>query len=345
MSLLFEYDIYNDQSVVVFHNYKQYKNINKLNSIENKYYDYKSFIEQSKFNSHKYFSKSKSPLYSDLVRLAKYEKTSAKEIISYLQNLQKEEDIVKDIKNSVIVADDKSVDYYEVYNLGNAMGLYTELAKVEPFNIKSIINFSKTFGLPTGNISFPNTFDKTLVNNSICIPSCNFVELNLQLMEYKVIFEVFESIMMNNTEKIKEREIQYIESTTNDSNNKHINIALRKSKLDYFKTIDDETLLKYETEYLSDLINNSIFSKLFNWSLVSTKKGHKLKSHYNNLFQFAYNQIIHAMLKKPNFKKCEYCEHLFEAPNDKMKFCPTLPFRARSSCEMASRNKRKKKRN
>lgn len=62
-----------------------------------------------------------------------------------------------------------------------------------------------------------------------------------------------------------------------------------------------------------------------------------------NLFELAYFQMYIALIESIDFKKCDYCHSYFQIGHKRQRFCPPLPLRKRSSCEMAHHREMKKK--
>lgn len=113
---------------------------------------------------------------------------------------------------------------------------------------------------------------------------------------------------------------------------------------DIFKSIVMDELdsrnYKYAFSQLIDSLNGEFHLEL---SLVNDyEENLRPKTKFRNLFDIAYFQIINAIVLKSKFRRCKYCGHIFQIYNVGMQFCPPLPFRNRSSCEMAYNNRMKR---
>lgn len=61
-----------------------------------------------------------------------------------------------------------------------------------------------------------------------------------------------------------------------------------------------------------------------------------------NLFKLAFFQMYIALIENIEFRKCDYCQSYFQLAHKRQRFCPPLPLRKRSSCEMAHHREIKK---
>jgi hypothetical protein len=176
------------------------------------------------------------------------------------------------------------------YNLSDYPNIFTELSKIEPFNHKSLMNFTTNFGLPGENTSLYDFSYQT----GFVYPS-NFLSfLYIDLIEYKNVFNVFLKYMM---------EPGFFEDLPYEISSLH------------------QPQIALSMNYKQEIIP---------------------KINISSLFDFAYFQMMKAILNHSELRTCKYCGHPFEVTYEGMKFCPPLPFRGRSSCEMAYNNRMKK---
>jgi hypothetical protein len=179
------------------------------------------------------------------------------------------------------------------YSADNYPNIYTELAKLEPFNHKEIISFASIFGLPSKCISL---YDFSYIEwfgyhlNFLCF-------FYFDLITYKRKFNVFLDLLSNTPPKDNMSLFGI-----NVDHNPAISLSLNKS---------NEIVPRIEAD---------------------------------SLFDIAYFQMMRALTNNAKMKKCEFCGHEFEVTHEKQRFCPPLPNRKRSSCEMAYNNRMRKAR-
>lgn len=330
----------NDQQVSVFNDYKFFNKyedfkINQKDSFINNIYAY----DYAYLKRDSYFINFFMPLESDIKKLAKFEKVDYEEMNTIIQNqgslIHKNHEY-----ESTILAMGKNINEIKSYNLFDTSGLYTELAKIEPFNLKDIIRFSKTFGLPAG--MFESIV--TLPGLPITLQTVNFMELNLKLMEYRLIFEAFQNFVTKDIENIRDRLIKkeeaflkYSIKTKNSDSHKRSS----KARIENYKNAKRDYLLEWEGSNLSSLTINKHIESPSDEHLRYHDGHFILERNFFSLFEFAYFQIVQALNNRATLKTCEFCNHVFEETNEKMRFCPALPFRKRSSCEMAYNNRKR----
>ncbi|MCM3670283.1 hypothetical protein M3181_14970 [Mesobacillus maritimus] len=201
------------------------------------------------------------------------------------------------------------------YKLQDAHSLYTEIAKLEVFDFESLLRFSKHFGLPSG-IMDDRGFEFILDGYCIFFPFGSISVLNKKIAIYKQDFEWFKLIQTKNIPKIR-------------------------SLLPNSNLIDDEEVIGLAKSRLADLL-----SKLDAFQL-STHLDYQSGSFiptvwFSDLFNFAYFQLAKALSNNVEVRECEFCGHIFEVTHKRQRFCPALPNRKRSSCEMANNNRLKK---
>lgn len=209
----------------------------------------------------------------------------------------------------------------KTYKLQDAHSLYTELAKLEVFDFNSLLGFSKNFGMPSG-IMDDRGFDIFLDGDTLFFPFCSIAVLNKKIAIYKRDFEWFQIIQTKNVSKIR--------------------ALLPKSHFILIDNIDDdEAVINRAKHYLTSLL-----AKLdaFNVSMyVEFQDGSFVPGvWFSDLFNFAYFQIAKALSNNVEVRECDFCGHIFEVSHKRQRFCPPLPNRKRSSCEMAFNNRLKK---
>jgi hypothetical protein len=203
------------------------------------------------------------------------------------------------------------------YKLQEADSLYTEIAKLEVFDLDSLLRFSRHFGLPSG-IKDDTGFDYFLNVDSIFFPFGSVSVLNKKIAIYKQSFEWFKLIKTNNFTKIRSL------LTNSDIKNNADVIELAKQQLVSLLSKLDTFPFDTYPEYQDDTIIP--------------------KAWFKDLFNFAYFQLAKALSDDVEVRKCDFCGHLFEVKHKRQRFCPALPNRKRSSCEMAYNNRLKKQR-
>jgi hypothetical protein len=205
----------------------------------------------------------------------------------------------------------------KTYKLKDAHSLYTELAKLDVFDFNSLLRFSKHFGMPSGILD-DYGFDIFLDGNSLFFPFSSMSVLNKKIAIYKRDFEWFKIIQMQNVSEIRSR--------------------LTKSNID---SLSDNQVINLAKEYLASLLG---YLDAFNVSMhLDFENGTFVPGvWFKDLFNFAYFQLAKALSNNVEVLECDYCSHIFEVTHKRQRFCPPLPNRKRSSCEMAYNNRLKK---
>jgi len=206
----------------------------------------------------------------------------------------------------------------KTYSLQDAHSLYTELAKLEVFDFRSLYRFSKHFGMPYG-IMDDNGFDLYLDGDTLFFPFCSIAVLNKKIAIYKRDFEWFKIIQTKNMSKI--RSLLY--------------------NTDAQDNISDDDVIDQAKEHITSLLSRL---DAFNISMyVDYQDGSFVPGvWFSDLFNFAYFQLAKALSNNIEVRECDYCGHIFEVTHKRQRFCPPLPNRKRSSCEMAYNNRLKK---
>lgn len=86
-------------------------------------------------------------------------------------------------------------------------GLYTELAKVRPFDEKRLVNFSKSFGIPIGSLI--GLGDDGTQDGIICIQFSFLLPLYTELTIYRFIFNCWIALKSEDENLIKGIEDRY----------------------------------------------------------------------------------------------------------------------------------------
>ncbi|GGF24278.1 hypothetical protein GCM10010954_23950 [Halobacillus andaensis] len=334
-------DFKTKQEVVVFDGYHIYKDATKIKGlslgnnngemigrllekrgIEK---DFKELSLDLTFNS----------LRSDLELWANYLELPLEELEVKLfdRTLSYEELITKD--PLIIGINEKSTSQTKNYKFETAKSLYTELAKLTPFDFKSLIKFSKVFGLPYG-LQEDILEQHSSPDINVQIPFTDIYYLFYELTIYRYYFSLFEAIIFEDTNKIKsllERHhniIAQMSNTTIDNITTAFSIAIEH----------DDSLIYSAKELLTEHFHNNHRALQI---LPDFEDGKIIpKIFFKDLFEYAYFQMLNALMNNSELRKCEYCNHVFEVDFEGRRFCPPLPFRKRSSCEMAYNRMKKK---
>lgn len=340
MSEFFETQFYNDQLSVVYREYRLFKKREEIAKTKN-FIKTKHLHNYAGFDRDKYFPENVKPLSEDVKRMAAYEKKTYEDMQYFIRRNNPN----KDEYTNVLLAISKDGQDSKEYNLTDAIGLFTELDKVIPFDQKSIIDFAKKFGLPYGAYT-DSTFK--FPDNAVNVQISNYMELNLKLMEYRYIFDVFQNVVTYNPDRAIERTIEEVEANImlaeegKYSDQDYVRKHTFEHEINDLKRKTKEQVLQNERGQLTRLILNKDVDDPMDLSLKENGQEFMLKNDFKSLFQFAYFQMMQSLVNNTLFKRCENCNHIFEATNDKMRFCPALPLRKRSSCEMAYNNRKKK---
>ncbi|MEK4067584.1 hypothetical protein [Peribacillus sp. FSL R5-0717] len=194
------------------------------------------------------------------------------------------------------------------YNL-NAFGrtLYTEFAKWDFNCFQDLINFCRTWGLPTGvTISF---LEKKIPENDINIIWMSIEDFYTKIHEYQRIFSYFKALNTNDFSKLP------------TAPKKRENIKVHAQRM-LIKEIEKKSLFSYKIKRQQDIPTPiSIF---------------------RDLFEAAYFYLNLSINSSTEMRLCENCGQLFEVTHQRQRFCSVLPGRKRSSCEMAFNNRLKK---
>ncbi len=264
-----------------------------------------------------------------------------------------EEGTVSD--NAFVAVSDMNLLTFKEYKLQDAVSLYTELGKLRPFDSKDLLNFSKVFGLPIGldNIA------SNIINNvdMLDIRGVNLTHLNYELIRFRGLFRFFTNLVTKDMDSLRLNEkdvalalLEYENSKV--SNNKEqpdnqqskwgkYNNNNNNNKFSRDNTTDDELLINLKKYLITQFENmDGVLLKL---DFDSNDNSFFPKIDFANLFQFAYYQMMKALINNVELIKCEYCGHVFELAYKGRRFCPPLPNRKRSSCEMAYNNRKKQK--
>ncbi|WP_059173223.1 hypothetical protein [Bacillus sp. FJAT-27445] len=353
MKKIFLNDVQSDQDVLVFDSYQILKSVKVLED-----YPFNSFgpqclpsdrrqsinfwknhlkgqfIGNKNFHSDLLFRSSKASLkrWSDYKKIPLSElliilkKNTELEIDNRFQNDSSYEMKLKSLFNEhlvLAVTPEAITNPAKTYKLKDANSLYTELAKLEVFDIKSIIGFSKHFGIPSG-IMDDTGIDLYLESDCLFFPFSSISLLNKQIAIYKQDFEWFKNIQTSDVSGVKS--------------------LLGKTDLCLIEDLNnDQTVINLAKNHLAMRLRRT---DAFNVSLrVAYQDGSFVPGvWFSNLFAYAYFQIARALSNEVKVRECENCGHIFEVTHERQRFCPPLPLRKRSSCEMAYNNRLKKER-
>lgn len=244
------------------------------------------------------------------------------------------------ISNYVFGKEDNAVKSFRFPEEG--IGLFTELAKLELFEISSLKKFTKSFGIPIGvDISKKSEYSALIdfkqYNTFLYFGAAPTALIYKELVEYQNIFNMFVAVKTNDEQlanKIYERKrfIQAVSELSSISINRSSEI--QTFKREYEKNILDNKnkfSLAQCRKYLTEAITEKV---AINTKITDSVDGDFFEVKlYNNLFEVAYNQIKNSLLNNTELKRCENCGHIFESTHGKQRFCSPLPFKKRSSCE------------
>ncbi|PGA16240.1 hypothetical protein COL65_20330 [Priestia aryabhattai] len=342
-------NVHFEQEVLVFDDYNVLEEVDLLNSYPFDSYSStpdlhyvnhwkkilkKQFVSEKNFHGDLLYRSSK----SNIEKWAKYTNISVDELLKILEKNNLKE------KESNQIEEDK--DYYEMksespfnessilgvtpdamqnlskkYKLQEASSLYTELAKLEVFDFNSLLRFSKHFGMPSGLMDDIG-FDIELDGNCLFFPFTSISVLNKKIAIYKQDFEWFKVIQTKNATKIRS--------------------MIPESDLILINNVDEnEAVVNYAKHHLTlllgrlDAFNVSMHVEFQNGSFVPGVW-------FSDLFNFAYFQIAKALSNNVEVRECDNCGYIFEVTHKRQRFCPPLPHRKRSSCEMAYNNRLKR---
>ncbi|WP_461611924.1 hypothetical protein [Cytobacillus kochii] len=194
------------------------------------------------------------------------------------------------------------------YNL-NVFGrtLYTEFAKWDFSSFQELINFCKTWGLPTGVTV--SVLETKIPENDINIIWMSLDDFYTKVYEYQRIFSYFKALNTNDFSKLP------------TTPKKRENIKAHAARI-LIEEIEKKSLFSYKIKIQEDITTPiSIFS---------------------DLFEAAYFYLNLSINSSAEMRICENCRNLFEVTHQRQRFCAVLPGRKRSSCEMAYNNRLKK---
>ena len=332
MEKLFGLTFYNWQSFAVFSDYKIYQRSGALKNLKSKLYDYKPLLDGVTYESNKLLHSTESVMYGDLKLLADYFEIPIDELFFIISKQKNFKKYVKPSKYNSVIAVSNQSEKYSFYNLLDAKSFYTKLAKIEPFNEKEIINFCKNFGIPFGQSKQP----EVLTREKMFFPISNYLEFNLNLMMYREFFNNYIDYKTENYERIRNRKLAQI--------NKKLELEIYDGEYKKYWKDDIERLNKSNEEYLlkivlddieEDLNINEKSRNLFNPYITQKNNKFVAEKFFNNLLEFAYLQTFHGLISDKHYKVCKHCNHVFEADDLRMVFCPPHPLKIRSSCELA----------
>lgn len=296
---------------------------------------------------------------SFLKKLSKKMNVELNEEINSLQDIaDKVGGNLDDFKDYTFIGiNESSLLNVRAYDLEEAESLYTELAKLTPFDNKGLLKFSKVFGLPFGVAEDVVDWAKFETNEPpVTIPVSLLTRFHEELIYYRYLFDMFKNVKLQNIEELKRREDQATKkvyellkkmaedvadktgTTLSGFPDMETGIAnLAKNKLG---SSSDEKLLLMEKQTLASRLYGG--KKKLQIELDFDHGKFVPKIYFFDLFEYAYFQIMTALVNDAELRECEYCGHVFEVTYEGRRFCPPLPFRKRSSCEMAYNNRRRK---
>ena len=261
--------------------------------------------------------------------------------------------------------------------LENAPNLFIDISKIKYFDNKSLINFVKRYGLPSGLDSFEDD------TNNVLIQYINLFDFNKELRRYKQCFEVFECLYSDDEQRIKKCLDDYktfaydIEKAVNNNisgslinlnkinnemvkvngkfnheaflkqynsllNSKAAELNFQTSTMQKYISLVNSSSKTQLTQYLLELLN-----KVDKGNSTLTMENEKITQGYifNDLFEVAYYQLSRALIDNVELKECINCGCLFESLHGSQKFCPPFPNNKYSTCQNTynQRMKRKKK--
>lgn len=332
MEKLYGFDFYNEQSFAVFSDYKIYQRSGVLKNLKSKLYDYKPLLDRVIYKGDRLLYSTESVMYEDLKLLADYLEISIDELFFIITEQKNFKKYVKPSKYNSVIAVSNQSEKYSFYNLHDTKSFHTKLAKIEPFNEQQIIEFCKNFGIPFGQTKQP----EVLAKEKMFFPISNYLELNLNLMLYREFFNNCIDYKTKNYTRISERMLSQI--------NKKFELEIYGEEykrywgddLEKLHNNDEEFILKTVLDDIEEVLNSNKINKNLFGSFITQKNNEIIPGKYfNNLLEFAYVKTVHGLISGKNYKACKYCNHLFEADDLRMLFCPPHPLKIRSTCELA----------
>ncbi|RSL29685.1 hypothetical protein D7Z54_29835 [Salibacterium salarium] len=184
--------------------------------------------------------------------------------------------------------------------------LYPLLGQIDFYDRKNLMDFVKVWGLPCCIYSGMFPYSPFEINNLIM----NLEEFYRKLFYFQKAFSHFHSLINS----IHEDSDQIIEGVTAQQ--------------------------FFENSLTTEMDFNSIFKFKFD---IYHNNGLLPYTIFDNLFEVAYFYLTQAVFNGAEMRVCQYCENLFEVTHQSQRFCPPVPNRKRSSCEMAYNNNTKMK--
>lgn len=217
----------------------------------------------------------------------------------------------------------------------DAIGLFTELAKIDPFNEKEILKFALHFGLPAG-------LNALQQERFVFIGVSHFHLLKL-FLEYKNIFNLYIAAKEENCQTINNiiQNVRYFQRE-NDEIDKKFPEPIEYDFDDDLDSLEESDTMIFLKEHLAKRLHKLLENRterLFIYDGIFREV-----NYFTDLFAIAYQQIKNSLLEDTSVRKCRNCGHYFEVNHGKQSFCPRLPLVKRSSCEIAYYKKQKRNR-
>jgi len=201
--------------------------------------------------------------------------------------------------------------------------IYTELAKLKPFEIPSKFQkFIKAFGLPMGFSSEYNTLRPQYSEKKlIAFHAMDVLEFYKELTYFRFLFYLWQDLQE------KEDSLLICKAS-----------FLFDQMYDKQKISDFASLFKMDASTPHQKAKHFLTSALDKQSKgVSTFEviNDKIKPaiRFDDLFQVAYFQLSQSIINDVPLVRCKNCGALFETSHRSRKFCPPFPGRKRSTCE------------
>lgn len=280
-----------------------------------------------------------------------------------------------------VIANSQGVKNLErSYNpLEDTPEIFTEIAKVDPFDDKDLMKFINVYGIPLGAV-LTNDPDTPIFHDEI-----NIINLEMdiplfasELAKYKEAFYLWNALEENNETILNNAKISFEKEAKHSLYEITFNEDTHIKDLAWEKLEDKESHPDFYT-LLEDEIHKSLDSKIsFNHSLWKSWQKTKDKSlqeiakiyfihllntndagtssfeiqdnniipgiRFSDLLEVAYFQLSTAVINNKKFKRCLNCDALFEVVHEGRKFCPPLPGRKRSTCENTYNQRLKRQR-
>lgn len=204
----------------------------------------------------------------------------------------------------------QNVKFYRVYDpINDTPHLYTEMAKVDLFDTKKLVKFSKEFGIPCGLPSRYSATPGSPSNQPALIEYGSVLEINKELTILRFLIELWNAIKYDDFNFMHSAICKVLSPDVNMNNKELKNAATN--------ILINELEIKNKGNSTFQLINGELHPAV----------------HFNDLFEVAYYQLYQAIYNDSEFKRCEFCGSLFEVMHKGRRFCPPLPDRKRSTCE------------